>query len=86
MQAIKGGMRNALLVIVLVALLPVSSAAAAQTQKSDKPNPTGRQHQLKSARAGNPCAVYGAGFVKVEGTGTCVKIGGAASIGVGGSR
>jgi hypothetical protein len=27
-----------------------------------------------------------AGFVKVEGTDTCVKIGGAVSIGVGGSR
>ena len=30
-------------------------------------------------------AAYGAGFVKVEGTDTCVQIGGSIGIGVGGS-
>ena len=33
----------------------------------------------------NSCAPYGAGFVKVEGTDTCVKLGGAVSIGAGSS-
>ena len=80
-------MRN-LLLIAVVALLPASAVAAEQprTQKPDKPIPSGRQHQLKSAAAGNSCAVYGPGFVKVEGTETCMKIGGAVSVGVGGSR
>jgi hypothetical protein len=31
------------------------------------------------------CAAYGPGFVKVEGTDTCVQIGGSIGIGVGGS-
>ncbi|HTE96165.1 MAG TPA: porin [Bradyrhizobium sp.] len=40
---------------------------------------------MKGAAAGNSCAAFGPGFVKVDGTETCVKIGGAVSIGVGGS-
>jgi hypothetical protein len=40
---------------------------------------------VKGEHAGNPCAVYGSGFTKVDGTDTCVNIGGAVSIGVGGS-
>ena len=81
-------MRNLLLVIAATALLPASSAAVEQprAQKSDKSIPTGRQHQLKGARTDHSCAVYGAGFVRVDGTQTCVKIGGAVSIGVAGSR
>ena len=81
-------MRNALLVIAVVALLPAPSAAAEppRPQKSDKSSSASRQVPLKGARAGNSCAMYGAGFVRVEGTETCVKIGGAVSIGVGGTR
>jgi hypothetical protein len=81
-------MRNALFAIVLVALLPVSSVAAEQprTQKSDKPVSSGRQLPLKGAAKGNPCAVYGPGFVRVEGAETCVKVGGAVSVGIGASR
>lgn len=80
-------MRNLLLLIAVTALLPASSAAAEQLrqQRSDKSISTARQHQLKGART-DSCAVYGAGFVRVDGTQTCVKIGGAVSIGVGGSR
>jgi len=44
----------------------------------------GRQVPLK--RAGHPCAAYGAGFVRVDGTQTCIKIGGAVSVEAGGSR
>jgi hypothetical protein len=79
-------MRNSLLVIVVV-MLPASVALAQQPtrQKPDKPVPSGRQLPLKGAGTGNACAAYGPGFVKVEGTETCVKIGGAVSIGVGSS-
>lgn len=81
-------MRNILHVIVVVALLPVGAVAAEQTriQKSDKPIASGRQLPVKGAGAGNSCAAFGPGFVRVEGTATCVKIGGAVSIGVGTSR
>ncbi len=80
-------MRNLLLVIAVMALLPASSAEAEQFrhQKSDK-SISPRQLPLKGARADHFCSTYGAGFVRVDGTQTCVKIGGAVSIGVGGSR
>jgi Porin subfamily len=40
---------------------------------------------MKGTATVNSCAAYGAGFVKVEGTDTCVQIGGSIGIGVGGS-
>ena len=80
-------MRNTLLAIVVAVLLPASSALAELSgrQKSDKPTASGRLLPLKAVGAGNSCAAYGPGFVRVDGTETCVKIGGAVSIGVGGS-
>jgi hypothetical protein len=79
-------MRTTLLAIV-VAVLPLSTAVAEQSgsQKPDKSN-SGRLLPVKRAGAGNACAAYGPGFVKASGTETCVKIGGAVSIGLGGSR
>jgi hypothetical protein len=40
---------------------------------------------LKRPSSANACAEYGAGFVKIEGTNTCMKIGGAVSVGAGAS-
>jgi hypothetical protein len=40
---------------------------------------------VKGASSGNSCAAYGPGFTKVEGTDTCVKLGGAVSVEVGGA-
>lgn len=79
-------MRNSLLAIV-IAVLAASSALAepSSSQKPDKPANSGRLLPVKRAGTGNACAAYGLGFVKVEGTDTCVKIGGAVSIGVGSS-
>jgi hypothetical protein len=82
-------MRNLLLVLV-IAMLPAPFALAQQSghEKPAKSVTSGRLLPVKGAGTGNSCAAYGAGFVRVEGTGTCVKIGGAVSIGVGagGSR
>jgi hypothetical protein len=39
---------------------------------------------LKGTASGNSCAAFGPGFVKLEGSNSCVKIGGATSIGVSG--
>ncbi len=80
-------MRNTLFAIVAAALLPASIALAEQPsdRKPDKPAGTGRLLPLKGAAAGNSCAAFGPGFVRVDGTETCVKIGGTVGIGVGGS-
>lgn len=43
---------------------------------SDKPLPRGKA-------SSNACAAYGPGFVKIEGTDTCLQIGGSISIGAG---
>jgi hypothetical protein len=77
-------MRNILLAI-MVALLPLSRASAQPSggQKPDKSSD--RLLPVKRPGVANSCAAYGVGFVKLEGTDTCVKIGGAISIGVGGS-
>jgi hypothetical protein len=74
-------MRKILLVIA-VAVLPASAAPAEQPggQKLDLSTSSGKQLPIKGAETGNACAAYGPGFVKVDGTGTCVKIGGAISV------
>jgi hypothetical protein len=79
-------MRNTFLAI-FVAVLPAWAAATEQSsvQKSNKPTNSGRLLPAKSAGSSVSCAAYGPGFVKVDGTETCVKIGGAISIGVGSS-
>jgi hypothetical protein len=78
-------MRKSLLAITALVLTAMAASAAEQTghRKSDKAAPSGKVLPLKLKTSGNSCAAYGAGFVKIEGTETCVKIGGAVSIGAG---
>ena len=77
-------MRESLLVIVAV-VLPAMAAFAEQPrlQKSEKAAPSSKPLPLKRGTSANSCAEYGAGFVKIEGTNTCMKIGGAVSVGAG---
>jgi hypothetical protein len=78
-------MRTIFPVIVLALLL--ASAAPAQQFRESKPDKPAKTLPLRPAKAAaNPCAEYGAGFVRVEGSSTCIKIGGSLSVGVGGSR
>jgi|GraSoi_2013_40cm_1033754.scaffolds.fasta_scaffold115728_3 hypothetical protein len=77
-------MRNILLAVA-VAMLPAAAAEPSSSQKPDKPLSSGRVLPQKGAGAGNSCAAYGPGFVKPDGTDTCMKIGGAVGIGAGGS-
>lgn len=68
----------------MIALALPSVAAAAEPfrlQKTDRVTASDKPLPLK--RSGNACAEYGAGFVKIEGTSTCMKIGGAVSVGAG---
>ena len=77
-------MRKSLLVMMAV-LLPSVPALAEQLrlQKSDKAAASGKSLPLKRSGSANACAEYGAGFVRIEGTSTCMKIGGAISVGAG---
>ncbi len=79
-------MRNCLLPIMIAVL----SASPAMAQSSAPPQPSrsassGKLLPMKRTAPVNSCAAYGPGFVKAEGTDTCVQIGGSISIGVGGS-
>jgi len=70
---------------MMAVLLPSVAAAAEQSrsQKPDKAATAGRLLPLRRSNSANACAEYGAGFVKIEGTNTCMKIGGAVSVGAG---
>ena len=62
---------------VVVAVLPTCVAVAQQSSQPPKNSPkSGTLRPIK----GNPCAMYGAGFVKIEGSDTCVKIGGSVRV------
>ena len=70
----------------MFAMALASVAARAEQprlQKADKAIPSGKSLPLKRPSSSNACAEYGAGFVKIDGTSTCVKIGGAVSVGAG---
>jgi hypothetical protein len=76
-------MKN-LFLALMVTVLPTSAMAAGQSgpesKKPAKPNTTLRP--IKS----NTCAQYGAGFVQIEGTTTCIKVGGSVTFESGGRR
>jgi Porin subfamily len=84
-HAIEDRMRN-FLVALVVAALTVASASAepSNPKKRDQGAAPGRL-PAKRLGASNPCSAYGPGFVIVDGTETCVKIGGAVSVGIGSS-
>ncbi|HXO68855.1 MAG TPA: hypothetical protein VN838_07825 [Bradyrhizobium sp.] len=77
-------MRPIFPVIVLVLLW--ASAAPAQQFRDDRPGKPAKTLPVRPAKAANPCAEYGAGFVRIEGSSSCVKIGGSLSVGAGVSR
>src|SRR5262249_11506734 len=81
--AIKGGMRAIMLLIAVGALsLASSSAEQVRPLKFDNAN-KGKLEPARAPKRGTSCAASGAGFVRDEGTGTCMKIGGASSVGGG---
>jgi hypothetical protein len=71
----------------LGAVMLLASAAAAESSRPLKLDQSAGRTSLpvKQPRSVDSCAAYGAGFVKLAGSNTCVKIGGAISIGVGGN-
>jgi len=76
------------LLTIVVAMLPATFALGEPSTHPKPAKPTTTSSKLlpvRGAGASNSCAAYGPGFVKIDGTETCMKIGGAVSIGVGGS-
>jgi hypothetical protein len=49
--------------------------------KLDTPATTDKSLPLKGKGASSSCAAYGPGFVKVDGTNTCVQVGGSINVG-----
>jgi hypothetical protein len=76
-------------VLFAMAIALASFAAVAEQARPPKSATAaapGKSLPMKRPSSANACAEYGAGFVMVEGTSTCVKIGGAVSIGAGVAR
>lgn len=74
--ALDGPMRR-IIIASIVAVLPTCAAAAELPRKATAPP---RDVKVR------PCPAYGAGFVKVEGSTTCIKVGGSISVETGRSR
>lgn len=79
-------MRAALILLIgFFAVTPAQAETPSRTAPVASPSSTTKVLPLKSTTGANPCSAYGAGFVRVEGTGSCVKIGGSVGVGVGAS-
>ncbi len=61
-------------------LLETASLASAEPRLPRQTEPLPPSSAAKLPKA-NPCAAFGAGFVRAEGTDTCVKVGGSVSVG-----
>ncbi|WP_445222144.1 hypothetical protein ACKWRH_20955 [Bradyrhizobium sp. Pa8] len=75
-------MRAPLLIVIPLLATSAAAAEALRLPPAERPQ-AGKALPLKgtggTAKAGS-CASYGPRFVMVEGTGTCVKIGGSISV------
>ena len=70
----------------MTAAVLFSATALAEQPRAHKPykaETLAKSLPLKRPSSANACAEYGAGFVRIEGTNTCMKIGGAVSVGGG---
>lgn len=72
--------------VIILAVLSVSAASAQQSRYRQPDKPAASVPLRPAKTAANPCAEYGPGFARVEGSSTCIKIGGSIGVGVGASR
>jgi hypothetical protein len=79
-------MRNVLLIFLATTLAMSAAAAEPSIPRKSTTAVGGQRLAAKQRGPRNPCAAYGPGFLKVEGSDTCVKVGGSISLGVGGRR
>ncbi|QPF88423.1 hypothetical protein IC762_17240 [Bradyrhizobium genosp. L] len=76
-------MRKTCFAVIAVLLPATAFAQQANSRNFQTPPDAGRTLPSKSTTRSNPCAAFGPGFVKVEGSDTCVKLGGGISVGGG---
>ena len=72
--------------IVLLATLAglcASSTLAQSTRPLKLDTPTTDKPLPRGKASSNACSAYGPGFVKIEGTDTCVQVGGSIGVGAG---
>ncbi|WP_140976849.1 hypothetical protein [Bradyrhizobium guangdongense] len=74
-------MRAALILIGFFAAMPAQAETPSRTAPAASSSPTTKVLPLKGTSGVNPCSAYGAGFIRVESTGTCVKVGGSVDVG-----
>jgi hypothetical protein len=67
--------------LVIAALSSIPPSGYSQTSPKVSKRASEKMLPLKGAPIINSCAAYGAGFIKVEGTDTCVQVGGSVSVG-----
>lgn len=84
MTPIASCLRLTLLVAAMV--LPLAAHAQETNEKNvRKPNDTRTARPAERPSGMKPCPEYGAGFYRVAGSDTCVRIGGGVGVDVGGS-
>lgn len=81
--------RKPFLAVSLAALLALASTACASAQQQKHKPRKHPAHEATTtftprAPAHNPCAQYGAGFVRAPGSDTCIRIGGYVGVEAGG--
>lgn len=67
-------------IAAVVAILPGLAFAAERTPQPKRPKAAASVPAAPQRARTNPCALYGAGFVQVQGSTTCVKIGGSVRV------
>lgn len=76
-------MKNLFATAIIAALTTTATAQNLPSARDTKALPA---KPLSSQGASNPCAAFGPGFVRIEGSSSCVKIGGSISVEGGASR
>jgi hypothetical protein len=76
-------MRKTCFAIVAVVLPVAAFAQQGNSRNFQTPPDAWKTLPSKAETRSNPCASFGPGFVKVEGSDTCVKLGGGISVGAG---
>lgn len=74
-------MLKAGLIVVFAVVVPAMALAQSDVRSPNAPRKT---LEKPLSRAPRPCAEFGPGFVKLEGSDTCVRLGGSISVGAGG--
>jgi hypothetical protein len=74
-------MRKIILVAASMLCASCALAESGRPLKLDTPASNDKPAPLKGKASSNSCAAYGPGFVKIEGTDTCMQVGGSISVG-----